>query len=162
MISSKERLFNAWVQEHYRFLLRGAWGLTGSRETAEELVQDAFEIAWRQQDQLRRKDSVRAWLFQILRHEALRHLSSTPSMVSWDEEHDQLQQVQPDGLDLRLDLIAALQRLSVAHRDILVLFYLQDLDYREMASALEIPAGTVMSRLARARGELQKLLEGAK
>lgn len=64
-------------------------------------------------------------------------------------------------LDLRLDLIAALQQLSVAHRDILVLFYLQDLDYREMAVALEIPAGTVMSRLAQARGELQKLLKGA-
>lgn len=84
MISSKERLFNAWVREHYRFLLRGAWGLTGSRETAEELVQDTFEIAWRQQGQLRSNDSVRAWLFQILRHEALRHLQGTPASVSWE------------------------------------------------------------------------------
>lgn len=51
---------------------------------------------------------MRAWLFQILRREALRHVSSTPSLVSWDEEHDQLQRIQPDTLDLRLDLIAAL------------------------------------------------------
>ena len=160
MLLGKERAFNRWVQEHYRFLLRVGWALTGSRHVAEELVQDTFELAWRHQKQLRQAASAKAWLYQILRREALQHIRAGPAPVSWEDEHDNLRQTDPAVLDLRIDMLRALQQLSAAHRDILVLFYLQDMSYRDMADALEIPQGTVMSRLARARTELQKLMKG--
>lgn len=81
--------------------------------------------------------------------------------MSWEDEHDNLRQTDPAALDLRIDMLRALHRLSAAHRDILVLFYLQDMSYQDMADALDIPQGTVMSRLERARTELQKLMKGA-
>ncbi len=161
MFQAKERAFNQWVQEHYRFLLRAAWALTGSRHIAEDLVQDTYELAWRYQTQLRKEASARAWLYRILRREALQHgRSGAAGSVPWEDQHDDLQQDNPAGLDLRIDMLRALQQLSAAHREMLVLFYLQDMSYQEMANALEIAPGTVMSRLARARTELQKLMKG--
>lgn len=161
MFQAKERAFNQWVQEHYRFLLRAGWALTGSRHIAEELVQDTFELAWRYQAQLSKAASARAWLYQILRREALQHGRTGPGLsVPWEDEHDDWQQSDLASLDLRIDMLRALQQLSAAHREMLVLFYLQDMSYQDMANALEIPPGTVMSRLARARAELQKLMKG--
>ena len=153
MFSTKERRFNGWVS----FLFRAAWALIGSREQAEELTQDTFELAWCYQDQLRQAASMRAWLYKILRREAIRHSQSRPESVPWETEMD-LRECR-DGTEARIELIRVLQRLTPAHREIVVLFYLEDMDYREMADALEIPQGTVMSRLARARTELQKVLE---
>lgn len=157
MFSTRERRFNGWVREHYSLLFRAAWALTGSKEQAEELTQDTFELAWRHQDQLREAASVRAWLYKILRREAVRHIRSRADSVPWDDSLDGRQC--RDALETRIDLVRALQRLTPAHREIAVLFYVEDMDYRELASALEIPQGTVMSRLARARAELQKLME---
>lgn len=156
MLAGQEHRFNDWVREHYPFLLRAAWALTGNRETAEELVQDAFELAWRHQHQLSRAESVKPWLYRILRREALRHITARAATVPWNDEHDDLRCTDCADVELRVGVMRALQQLSIAHRDILVLFYLQDMSYREMAEALEIPEGTVMSRLARARAELQK------
>lgn len=62
MFQSAESRYNAWVQEHYRFLLRSAWALTGSRAEAEDVVQDCFAAAWRHREQLRQAEAVRAWL----------------------------------------------------------------------------------------------------
>ena len=63
MIFSAESRYNQWVREHYRFLLRSAWALTGSRATAEDVVQDCFTSAWRFRHQLRDQSMARAWLF---------------------------------------------------------------------------------------------------
>ena len=79
MFLSAESRYNTWVREHYRFLFRSAWALTGSRALAEDVVQDCFANAWRHRDQLREAGLARAWLFQIMRRSALRHL--TPAEV---------------------------------------------------------------------------------
>ena len=76
MFGTRERLYNSWVRDHYRFLMRSAWALTGSRAVAEEVVQDCFELAWRHMHQLRDRTLARPWLFQILRREALRHVTA--------------------------------------------------------------------------------------
>ena len=159
MFSIKERCFNQWTRDFYPFLFRAAWGLSGSKQDAEELVQDTFEIAWRSFQQLRDRTLARAWLYKILRHEALRHVQSRVTQVSWEDEHDHLLVTHGQAPELRLDLLKALQQLGPIHREILVLYYLEDLDYAQMAEALEIAPGTVMSRLSRARIEIRKLLD---
>jgi RNA polymerase sigma factor (sigma-70 family) len=159
MFSTKERCFKQWTQAFYPFLFRAAWSLTGSKQDAEELVQDTFEIAWRSFQQLREHAHARAWLYKILRHEALRHIQGRVDQVSWDDEHHDLLTTHEHASDLRLDLLKALQQLSPLHREILVLYYLEDVDYAQMAVALEIAPGTVMSRLNRARIEIRKLLD---
>jgi RNA polymerase sigma-70 factor (ECF subfamily) len=150
MLSNKERRFNQWVQDFYPFLFRSAWALTGSRQDAEELVQDTYEIAWQSFHQLRDANLARPWLYKILRNEA---------SIPWEDEHSDLLVINGNTVELRIDLLKALQQLSPMHREILVLYYLEDLDYAQVATALDIASGTVMSRLNRARAEIRKLLD---
>jgi RNA polymerase sigma-70 factor (ECF subfamily) len=164
MFGSRERLYNSWVREHYRILFRSAWALTGSRALAEEVVQDCFELAWRHMDQLRERDLARPWLFQILRREAFRNLAPTtdPRLDPYDEELDTRAGV--DGVaaaEQRMDILSALQTLSAIHREALTLFYFEDMPVAEMALALEVAPGTVLSRLNRAREALRLRLQAS-
>ena len=153
LFQSAESRYNQWVREHYRFLLRSAWALTGSRAMAEDVVQDCFANAWKHREQLRDAPLARAWLFQIMRRAAFRQ--ATPGMQSLDDD----EQAAPDaGLDDKLDVVKALARLAPIHREVLVLFYFDDMPTAQMAEALEIAPGTVLSRLARARDALKQVM----
>ena len=59
---SAEDRYNQWVHAHYRFLMRSAWALTGSRAVAEDVVQECFALAWEHRTQLREEALARAWL----------------------------------------------------------------------------------------------------
>ena len=151
MFQSAESSYNQWVREHYRFLLRSAWALTGSRAVAEDVVQDCYANAWKHRSQLRQPELARAWLFQIMRRGALRQLA--PGLLDYV---DIPEQAAPDvGVDDRLDVVKALSRIAPIHREVLVLYYFDDMPTAQMAEALEIAAGTVLSRLARARDALK-------
>ena len=158
MILTSESRYNQWVREHYRFLLRSAWALTGSRAVAEDVVQDCFTSAWKHRKQLRDASLARAWLFQIMRRHALRHIAPQPQSLDDDPE-----QATPDdglsGLDDQLDVVKALTRIAPIHREVLVLFYFDDMPTAQMAEALDIAPGTVLSRLARAREALKNALQ---
>ncbi len=155
LFGAKERLYNSWVTDHYRFLFRSAWALTRSRSVAEEVVQDCFELAWRHMDQLKDKALARPWLFQILRREALRNLPTND--VLYDEELDSRSGSDDLGkLEQRMDILSAMHQLPVLHREILTLFYFEDMAVADMALALEVAPGTVLSRLNRAREMLKK------
>ena len=158
MIQTAESRYNQWVREHYRFLLRSAWGLTGSRAVAEDVVQDCFTSAWKYRSELRDATLARAWLFKIMRRHAQRHF--VPATQSFDSNADHLpEQAAPDaGLDDQLDVVNALGRIAPIHREVLVLFYFDDMPTAQMAEALDIAPGTVLSRLARARDALKGAL----
>ena len=153
MILTSESRYNQWVREHYRFLLRSAWALTGSRAVAEDVVQDCFTSAWKHRKQLRDATLARAWLFQIMRRHALRHMAPQPQ--SLDDVPAHLDEAAPSdslgGLDDQLDVVKALARIAPIHREVLVLFYFDDMPTAQMAEALDVAPGTVLSRLARAR-----------
>lgn len=158
MFGSRERLYNAWVRDHYRFLFRSAWALTGNRAAAEEVVQDCFELAWRHMDQLRDRALARPWLFRILRREALRNIApaSAPGFDPYDEALDERIGKDTVGvIEQRIDIFAALQALPAIHREALTLFYFEDMPVAEMALALDVAPGTVLSRLSRAREALR-------
>ena len=156
MFPSVESRYNAWVREHYRFLLRSAWALTGSRAIAEDVVQDCFASAWQHREQLRRPELARAWLFRIMRRAAFRQ--AVPGTRSLDDG-ELPEGAAPDaGLEDRLDVVKALARLAPIHREVLVLFYFDDMPTAQMAEALEVAPGTVLSRLARAREALKLAL----
>lgn len=158
MLTSPESRYNAWVREHYRFLLRSAWALTGSRAVAEDVVQDCFAAAWRFRNQLKQADSARAWLFQIMRRSAYRHLAPGLRLLSIDDD-GMPEQVAPDeGIEDKIDVVRALARIAPIHREVLVLYYFDDMPTSEMAQALEVAPGTVSSRLARARDALKLAL----
>ncbi|SDM46076.1 RNA polymerase sigma-70 factor, ECF subfamily [Oryzisolibacter propanilivorax] len=160
MIPTAESRYNQWVREHYRFLLRSAWALTGSRALAEDVVQDCFTSAWRHRDQLRDASLARAWLFQIMRRHALRHLAPQQALVYDDAQAVGALEAQtsPQALDDQLDVVKALARIAPIHREVLVLYYFDDMPTAQMAEALDIAPGTVLSRLARARDALKAAL----
>lgn len=160
MFSTAESRYNQWVREHYRFLLRSAWALTGSRAVAEDVVQDAFMLAWRHRSQLREPAFARAWLFRIMRRSALRHIGPLHEEFDVEDPRHDLTAADP-GTDDRLDVVAALARIAPIHREVLVLYYFDDMPTAQMAEALEIAPGTVLSRLSRARDALKAVLAPA-
>ncbi len=149
------------VERYYASLYRYAYRLSGSQADAEDLTQETFLRATAKLGQLRDADKVRAWLYSILRHAYLQRQRSAPQThhVSLDDLFDVAEEV-PDPLP-ELDAEAlrkALDDLPEPHRTAVLLYYFEELSYREIAEVLDVPIGTVMSRLARARGYLKARL----
>lgn len=155
MADSDALLFESWVRQYRTFLYRAAWALTGERTAAQDLVQETFAIAWRARGQLRDAQAAQAWLYRILCREALR--GKLPEPVGGEDAVAALA-AEPLAIDARIDLLRALQRIPSAQREILVLYYLTEMNYAQLAAALDIPLGTVMSRLSRAREALRRAL----
>lgn len=141
-------------------LRRYARALLGDRAAADDLVQDTLERAWSRLQQWRPGSDLRAWLFGImhnLRIDQLRHpgLPTRPF-----EDSDQQQPTRPtqsDDLELN-DLDSALAQLPVEQRQVVLLVALEDMRYAEIAAQLNIPVGTVMSRLSRGRERLRQIM----
>ncbi len=146
------------VAEHYEAVYRYGYRLSGSQTEAEDLTQQVFLIACLKGEQLRQAEAVRSWLFTILRNCFLKSrakLVPTPvgtlevSLENLPEPESPPPAIDPDQLQQALD------RLSPQDRVILGMFYFENLSYREIAERLEIPMGTVMSRLSRAKARLR-------
>jgi RNA polymerase sigma factor (sigma-70 family) len=131
---------------------------------ADDLVQDCIERALRRQDSLHDPTRLGAWLLAILHNMHLSNLRRDRRRghpVAVDSLADDLALSAPaqDRGEIR-DFVRAMESLSEDHRQILLLVGLEGLSYREIAELLEVPIGTVMSRLARARERLRLALEG--
>jgi len=149
------------VDDHYVSLYRYAYRLSGSAADAEDLTQEAFCKAQLQLGQLRDQGRAKAWLFSILRnaylhrqrsarqHRALpldcvADLAEPPPEPPPDVEPEQLQK--------------ALDDLPEVFRTPVILYYFEDFSYRDIAEQMDLPMGTVMSRLARAKAYLRSRL----
>ena len=143
-------------------LRRYARALVGDRAAADDLVQDTLERAWSRFAQWRAGSDLRAWLFSImhnLRVDQLRRPGLNALPMDDEELMVPTRATQSDHLEV-VDLEAALARLAEEQRAVLLLVALEDMSYEEVAAALGIPIGTVMSRLARGRERLRLILEG--
>jgi len=137
----------------------------GRTADADDLVQDTLERAVGKWGLWRGVGSVRPWLFSIMHNLfvdqcALRNAQATQAL---DDLPEAALPAQAPAQELRieaLELLAALQRLSVPLREVLLLVAVEGLSYAETAKALNVPTGTVMSRLARARSQLWQLTSG--
>jgi RNA polymerase sigma-70 factor (ECF subfamily) len=152
------------VEDHYTALYRYAFRLTGSAADAEDLTQDTFCQAQMKLGQLRDAGRAKAWLFSILRNAYLHRLrdSKQEAAVSLDgvaELPERLPEALPEVEPERLQ--KALGELPEAFRTPIILYYFEEFSYRDIAEQMELPMGTVMSRLARAKAHLRaRLLPG--
>lgn len=140
-------------------LRRYARALVGDREGADDLVQDTLERAVRK-FHLWRPGDLRAWLFSIMHNVFVNQLKAR--RIAYEVEVDDSIAAPMSSVtstDL-MDLDRALAALSPDQREVVLLVALEDMTYAEVARALGIPIGTVMSRLSRAREKLRKLMEG--
>ena len=143
-------------------LRRYARAMVGNRAAADDLVQDTLERAWSRLAQWQVGSDLRAWLFGImhnLRVDQLRRPGLNAQPMGEEEFEVPIRATQSDHLELS-DLEVALARLPEEQRAVLLLVALEEMSYEEVARALEIPLGTVMSRLSRGRERLRLILNG--
>jgi RNA polymerase sigma-70 factor (ECF subfamily) len=160
--------FHAIVDRYAHRLFGLAYSLLGDASDAEDVVQETLAGAYRGLARFEERAALWTWLTRILVRQAARHRRSwrtQRSPISLDAAHAKDEEAvrtasmpATGGVDVQVDLHAALQTLSADHRDVIVLRELQQMSYEEMASALGVPRGTVESRLHRARAELKRRL----
>ena len=151
------------VKDHYQTLYRFAFRLCGRSGEAEDLTQETFCQAQLKLHQLRDAAAARGWLFSILRNAYLHRLRSVKGirLVSLDEIGEVPERTDFDLPEVdAVQLQQALDQLPEAFRTPLVLYFFEDFSYREIAEQMEVPVGTVMSRLARAKEHLRNRLLG--
>ena len=144
-------------------LRRYAMALVGNAALADDLVQDCIERALGQEAQLREAERLAGWLRRILYHlyiDEIRRNRRRGREQDINELADNLElsAPAPDNSAMK-EFVQAVNRLSAEHRQILLLVSVEELSYRQIADELEIPLGTVMSRLARARERLRELMQ---
>lgn len=154
--------FQQLLVEQIPRLRRYARALTGDPHAADDLVQDCLERAWCRADQWQRGSNLRAWLLTVMHHlfidgVRLRRrrietvpIDDQPSLPVTRPEHE-------GALSIR-DLQKGLESLSDDQREVLLLVSLEGLRYEEAAAVLDLPVGTVMSRLFRARERMRQVL----
>jgi RNA polymerase sigma-70 factor (ECF subfamily) len=167
--------FERLVLPHLDAAYNLARWLTGDDESARDVAQEALLRAFRFRDGLQGEDA-RPWLLAIVRNTFLTGLKTAKPVVLSHEEYDDevhgnlseaadalfQRPLSPEAAVLaqgdRERLQAALEKLPVAYREVIVLRELEDLAYKEIARMLDVPTGTVMSRLARGRRLLAEFL----
>jgi RNA polymerase sigma-70 factor (ECF subfamily) len=149
------------IDAHYELLYRYAYRLSGNASDAEDLVQETFGKAMRKMEQLRNPERVKPWLYRILRNlylhrvrdEKRRRVVPMESLGELPAREDaEVPAIDPQRLQ------AALDDLDETFRSPLILFYFEGFSYREIAEQMDLPIGTVMSRLARAKSYLKTQL----
>jgi RNA polymerase sigma-70 factor (ECF subfamily) len=173
-----ERLVLGYLDPLYRF----AWSLTRNRTEADDLVQKSVMKAYRAFDRFERGTNVRAWLFRILRNAFISDYRKMKRRAEQSIDEDDAEfsfyaaaqekawrdsetlsedaLLKPEKLERVLgdEVTRALETLPEEFREVVFMCDIQGFSYQEMAGILNVPVGTVRSRLARARGKLQKIL----
>jgi RNA polymerase sigma-70 factor, ECF subfamily len=154
--------FDHVVNTYYVTLYRFALSLTRSEDQARDLTQQTFYRWAIKGRQLRDSSKVKSWLFTTLYREFLggRRRADQQAQVTLALVEDELPHVSPEIVD-RMDAAAvfdALSELDENFRAPLLLFYVEDCSYKDIAGVLGIPIGTVMSRIARGKEQLRQRL----
>jgi RNA polymerase sigma factor (sigma-70 family) len=155
--------FERFVDQYYQAAYRFAFSLAGNHNDACDITQQAFYLAHTRSHQLRDDSKRKQWLFTILHREFLstRRRETAHPQISLEFSEPLLPPITVDhatNMDGKAVLLV-LQDLDVNFRIPLVLFYLEQLSYKEIATTLDVPIGTVMSRLARGKQMLRQRLE---
>ena len=154
--------FEQIVSEHYESLYRFAISLTRTEADACDLTQQTFYIWATKNHQLRDRSRVKSWLFTILHREFLTSRKRALRFPHFEltEATENLPVVTPEVVN-KLDAARALEflrQVQEPYRAALSLFYLDDYSYREIAVILEVPLGTIRSRISRGLAQLQELI----
>ncbi|MDF3059090.1 MAG: sigR [Rariglobus sp.] len=160
---SHEDAFTQVVDAYYAPLYRFALSLARNSADACDLTQQTFYVWATKGAALRDVSKVKTWLFTTLYREFLRGRRRGARITALDDLPPGEEDPPAAEADLALKLdaqqvVEALQEVDEGFRAALTLFYLEDLPYQEIADMLEVPIGTVMSRLSRGKAQLRAVL----
>jgi RNA polymerase sigma-70 factor (ECF subfamily) len=148
------------VLPHLRAFARG---LSGRADFADDLVQEAAIKAWTARDRYQPGTNMRAWTFAILRNHYLSELRRSRRQTDLDDgavERMLVMEADQEGPLHLDDMEAALQKLAAERREAVLLVGASGFSYEEAAEIAQVPIGTMKSRVARARADLARLLDG--
>lgn len=151
--------FQELVDQHYQPLYRFAYSLAKSADRAADLVQQTFCVWAQKGHQLKDRSKAKTWLFTTLYREHLSHARRSTRFPELDIEEVEYQLID-EGSDSSRGLdgkraVELLQQLDETFRAPLALFFLQQHSYKEIAIILDVPMGTVMSRISRGKEQLR-------
>jgi len=158
--------FEALVDAHYQALYRFGMSLVRDPDIASDLVQETFCIWAAKGDQLKDRSKAKTWLFTTLHREFLAHRRKSSRYADDPIEETSAVHAAADDEDAerQMDAQRALEllgELDETYRAPIALFYLQQHSYKEIAEILDVPIGTVMSRLSRGKELLRKRMTEA-
>src|SRR5882724_10183821 len=157
--------FEAVAMPHMNDIYRTAARLLGNGAGADDVVQDVYMQAWKSFDQFELGTNCRAWLFKILFH-TLNHYRRKWMNFRMIKESDEILEQTPAGSPpspehiTDEEMIAALAEVPQDFRAVVLLIDVEEFSYKEAAGILNVPIGTVMSRLSRGRKALRERLAG--
>ena len=176
-LQDRERIFERVVDDHYRAVYNLAYRMVRSEIDAADVTQDVFVRAWRALPKLRADAAIWSWLRRITANVCLdyiRRKRNTPPAQSLNQPSAASDDDSADGLEIadaaadpahvlaeeerRRMLEDAIHALAAPYRDAVLLHHVADLPVEEIASVVGVPAGTVKSRLCRARRMLRRRL----
>lgn len=149
---TSEEEFQALYESHGRKIKRTIAGVIGSEAVAQELTHEAFMKAWTQLPFFMRKSKLSTWVYQIAINQARDYLRSHRRAPAVEEEYEE--SLSPERRAVRESLL----EVDASQRELLVLYYYEGMDLSEMAGVLDVPQGTVKSRLFEARKVLREKL----
>jgi len=168
MIFKKRRSaqkFKKLTYPHMKLLYNVALKYSGNKFDAEDIVQETYLMAFNKFHQLKEPSKCKPWLLRILRNNFLKNCqkSNSRQRLEQGEYIEFLKQhiKQKDAEELLVkesvirELKLSIDKLPLKYREVLMLYYMDDMLYKEIAETLDIPMGTVMSRLTRARAGLK-------
>lgn len=156
--------FNALVENHAPALYRMAYRMLGDRHEAEDLVQETFRSAWKSRATFESNRGDRAWLAAILRRRVYDRWRKhpPPSVASGETPLDSATfDADPLANEYTDEMQHALDRLPTEQRETLLLVVVAELTHQEAADLLDLPLGTILSRVSRARQRLREYLLAA-
>ena len=156
-----EQLVEAYRNQVFRLALR----MCGNEADADEVAQEAFLSAWKGLPNFRGESRFSTWLYQLTTHAAI-DLMRREKRQAAAEDIDGITaaddrpspQQQAERAETRREVRSALMQLPEEYRQVLLLRFMQELSYEEIGQALKLPAGTVKSRLNRAKAQLKDIL----
>ncbi|MCA8940984.1 MAG: sigma-70 family RNA polymerase sigma factor [Planctomycetes bacterium] len=167
--------FEILVQRYIGRAIRVAYGYVGNRDEATELAQEAFFRVYKSLERFRDGEPFAPWFFRILRNACITYIQKhrrkghfskdqvrrdeSDSSFELPDQHTTSPHEDAELSETQRQLWSCLEMLSVNHREIIMLRHFEDLDYAAIAEVLDIPIGTVMSRLYHARRKLRDLIE---
>lgn len=154
--------FQNLIDDYYQNLYRYALSISGSQENAWDLTQETFLIWARKGSTIRSKNATKSWLYTTLYREYLKLVKRGNRIVALEDQSMNYEAIADNEDPLPSfdsgDVMELLMELKIEYRKVVSLYYLESYTYREISKILDIPIGTVMSRLARGKDVLRRKL----
>jgi RNA polymerase sigma-70 factor, ECF subfamily len=149
--------FEALLLSYQDKVYRLSYSMLGDRAQAEDAAQESFLRVWKALDRYRGESSLGTWIFSITRNVCLTAISRRrPSAPIEAAERSG-----PDAPDRQRDIVHLVSQLPANYRQVMMLFYMEDRSYEEVARMLDLPVGTVKTHLHRARQQLATMIKEA-